>query len=942
MSARPLYLLLTWCLALACPAAGGPLPDDPKPAKQEPPRTDRHGDPLPEGAIARLGTVRLRHQASVFDVLFSADGKRLISAGHDGRVSVWDPRSGRELQRFPVLSSDQHPAPWGCLSPDGKILVTRNRTFHFWDLQTGRELPWSPGKRAAREELSVAGATFSADGKRLLVMGQAMRTVLGGDAPPLVFWIYDVGAGKLLRRLTESQRAFWGVGRPPPFALLPDCRVLVDSLEGGLTVREVGANKVVLRQAGKSSLLFSPDGKGVYAVGDGTLALLDLATARARYRLPDFDPNRAFSIPVVSGDGRSALARVWRGKPLFRVWDTATGKTLREFPCQGDGPSALALSRDGRLVAAADGGGTVKVWAVPGGEAIGKFPLQTQGAPCLAFSPDGKLLAVGGGPAVCLWDLRTGRRALPPGGHEQEPQSLAFAPDGKSLASMDTGATTLLWELPAGREKARFTAPAERPCVQQLFWGGDGRLLALAHRSGLSVSPGHPDPPEIVRVWEPLTGKRRLGLANALQGALALAVAADGRSLAVARGDRVCLWDLEAGKVPLSIPLDKEPNEPGPNGFPPQAGGAAPGFSSVPVTSLSLSADGRLLAGLASTVARDGTGFRLPLWEAATGKERGRLKWKVGPSGLHNSGRGGNWPVFNDLPEAVLLTPDARGAAVSSKETVRLVRLKDGVEIRRFGGPAVEAKTVRFSPDGRHLAAATTDGGVQLWEVATGTAVVTLRSPPGRIRCFAFSPDGKTLATGHSDTTVLLWEIGRLRAASRTPAASLTAQRLEALWADLAAEDGQKAGKAIDALETRPREAAAFLKERVRPVAPLEPARLKRLLADLGSGKYAAREKAKRELQALGELALPALRALHKAAPSLDVERQAKWLLDRMEGPVRAPETVRLLRAVEVLERLGTAEAREALAALARGAPESCVTREARASLRRLNLTGKP
>lgn len=70
-------------------------------AQQPAPRADAFGDPLPAAAIARLGTSRLRHGAAVDTVQFIAGGKRLLSAGQDGTVRLWEPQSGREVQRFP-------------------------------------------------------------------------------------------------------------------------------------------------------------------------------------------------------------------------------------------------------------------------------------------------------------------------------------------------------------------------------------------------------------------------------------------------------------------------------------------------------------------------------------------------------------------------------------------------------------------------------------------------------------------------------------------------------------------------------------------------------------------------------------------------------------------------------------------------------------------------
>jgi hypothetical protein len=110
---------------------------------------------------------------------------------------------------------------------------------------------------------------------------------------------------------------------------------------------------------------------------------------------------------------------------------------------------------------------------------------------------------------------------------------------------------------------------------------------------------------------------------------------------------------------------------------------------------------------------------------------------------------------------------------------------------------------------------------------------------------------------------------------------------------------------------------------------------MNRLIADLDSDSFAKRESAERELAGVGELARPALERALKGRPSLEALRRVQGLLDRLR---QAPsgEQVRLLRSVELLEYLGTPEARSLLQALAGGAAEARLTQEARASLERL------
>jgi WD40 repeat protein len=352
------------------------------------------------------------------------------------------------------------------------------------------------------------------------------------------------------------------------------------------------------------------------------------------------------------------------------------------------------------------------------------------------------------------------------------------------------------------------------------------------------------------------------------------------------------------------------------------------------------------------------------VWEAATGKEISRYQ-AISNSGheppfLSPDGKmvlmqeDGRW-VLRDvihgrdaahlhMPESknrfaplisFAFSPDARTLAASiyqnNRVTLRLWESASGIELLAI--PVVRDSSysrVALSADGRFLANGDSES-VALWDVATGQEVLRLRGHDVGVRSLRFSPDGKTLASGLSDCSVLIWDLSPL---SKRRNAAPEAQDLEQLWTDLGSTEGAKAYRALWSLAASKR-SIDLLRKHLRPVTEAEWAELRRLLDALNSDDFATRERASRALERRRVEAEPLLEQALRNKPAPEVRRRLENILDRPRG-LRSQDLLRQFRAVQVLERLGTPEALDLCKTLANGVADAPLTREARATLQRL------
>jgi RNA polymerase sigma factor (sigma-70 family) len=668
-------------------------------------KSDRYGDPLPDGTVARLGSVRFRAgDRAVKAQRFSADGQTLLTVANEFTLRLWETNTGRLLREV------------------------------------------RPGPRS----ISVHSVTLSPDGKRIALLG-SQRT--RGDSPwyESIRLLVDATSGREVRRLPLPDR-----DGDCAQAFTPDGKDLISLDDSGLLrIEDIATGAEVVQRklapgGDRPSLTVSPDGKRL-AIWSGPnsrkLYLWDWQSGQEPREVELGD--RQIGPLAFSPDGQ-ALVACGSLEPFLYEWDPATGHFRKQIVLRDDvTPAGLAFTPDGKTIAVSDSGnrnkhpfsGAVLLVDRGTGKIHREFLTPGVQARDVAISPDGRWLSAAGGVGVHVWNLDSGEEvAASTAGHQGEIGQIA-AGHGGLIATASDDQTVRVWDAATGAERRRLS---HGHWVRAVALSPDGRFLVSSSLD------------DFVRLWDISTGNEvyKLPGHGKFGGHRAVGFTPDSQRF-LCWGDDLDLrvWDVKTGKVLVEHAV-RPPGVPGADGGPAKRERAVMKSMMGPAA---FAPDGRRL------IAALGGSFHII--ETATGRVERSVQHPgglvisiaVAPDGRSFATSGWGRPIRRNLPDGRLQS------STPAHHPVCLVEVATGRLIRELEMPTSAAGPVAFSTDSKLLAVgfgeSSSNSEVRLLDTATQATVTVLANFGSAPHAMSFSTDGKYLVTGLLDGSALVWDL---------------------------------------------------------------------------------------------------------------------------------------------------------------------------------------
>lgn len=713
------------------------------------------------------------HKEMIEAAEFSNDGSRIVSAGWDATVRIWDLSKSESIAE---LKGHKRGVSTVSQSNDGKRVASANsREFKLWDGEKKEQLADLGGENNGAKQVAM-----SPDGAWLVSINRDGIANL---------WDVEKKSQKttLDRTPKAAETASTESTSETPSAPPPSDAPELEAIQG-LAYSHDGKWLAIAREDGHISIRTAVDGK----VHRDLEAFADVASS-------------------VTFSSDSQLIAAGSFEKIVKIWKVESGELVAELAGHGNWVFGIAFSPDNKTLASASYDKTVKLWDVAEAKELATLAGHTAGVRAVSFTRDGKYLISGGSDRTAIvWDLTTRKEVATLKGHTAAVRDIACSPDGGTVATASEDATIKLWKTVDWTERA-----VAKGTDGVMFW-----CVAFSPR-GRTLAGGAFD--GTVKLFDPSDGKERTTLRGPTDAVTAVVFAPDTHEIIAGSIDK-SFRRWQAQKSAPTTTNDGETKAPEL-----KAAEAVTALNAVtlkvehPVSSMAFDKPGKLLAVGTGAYRVAGT---LQLWDAIKHERKWQSsEFKFGIPAVAFSPNGqqmafGNFAdnflrIYNvadgerlkelrghrskvhgvayapggkqfatasldrdvklwdaatnrevktfvghkDYVFSVEFSPDGKLLLTASADrTARLWDIESGKEARTLTGHGGLIQHATFSRDGSRIATASADGTSRVYDAATGDYLFTLRGHRNKLESVAFSPNGKMIATGASDRTVRLWD----------------------------------------------------------------------------------------------------------------------------------------------------------------------------------------
>jgi WD40 repeat protein/serine/threonine protein kinase len=449
----------------------------------------------------------------VFSVIFSHDGKYIVSAGNT--IKIWDVATGHEVM---TLRGHEGVVRSVAFSPDSKHIVSgsADKSLIVWDALAGEKLMTLRG-----HEGYINCVSFSPDGSQI---------VSGGYDNTLKVWDSKNG--------TEIMTLRGHCDRIESVAFSPDGKSIISgSYDKTIKMWDSSINHEFMVFDAREhvcSAAVSPDGKLIGSIGK-TIKLWDVVSG-AEVRTLLARDNSAVSpwMPVAcmafSPDSRQIVASSWDKQ--IKVWDITIGAKVMRLQGHKDIVRSVAFAPDGKYIASGGADKTIRIWDAITGEELMTLLGHEHYINSVAFSPDGRrIVSASHDKTSKVWDIETREVILTLNGHEGGVSFAVFSPDGKRIATCSGDRTVKLWDAGTGVEL--ITLRGHQDKVTCLAFSPDGKRLASGSFYGGEI-----------KIWDVNTGTEAMCLRRQDRWLKSITFTPDGQSLVTGGLDQpIELWE---------------------------------------------------------------------------------------------------------------------------------------------------------------------------------------------------------------------------------------------------------------------------------------------------------------------------------------------------------------------------------------------------------------